>query len=197
MKKLSLSAFLVLLLAFGASAHEGSIGLYGTLSHAACDEDITQFVAADITIFYYRSDAGPDGINGAQFMIDMGGAVGAVDYIEQATTWPANTLQLGTSIYTGISTVWQQECYGASSDWIWIGTINVIWMTTSTKTITVVADPGAIDPSAPHVSICDVAKTQVNVLGGFYLACDPTDPSCSCNTATEGSTWGAIKGMYR
>lgn len=197
MKKLSLFALLVLLVAGSAAAHEGSIGLYATLTHVACDEDITTFVSDDITIFYYRSDSGPDGITGAEFKIDVLGGASGVDFIEQATTWPAGTLQLGTSPFEGISTVWTSKCNGAGEEWIWVATLNVTHFTEATKTFTVVANPGSQDPSAVHVSLCDDDKTTVNVLGGFYLACDPADPTCSCNTATRGASWGAIKEIYR
>ena len=198
MKKLSMLAILILVAAGSAAAHEGSVGLYATLSHVACDEDITAFIAEDITIFYFRSDGGPDGITGAEFKIDTGGAMSGANYIEQPTTWPAGTLQLGTSVFSGISTVWTTECTGAGEDWIWIGTANVIWTAASPSyMLMVVPSPDAYDPSAVHVSICDEDKTTVNVLGGFYMACDPADTECSCNVGTKGSTWGAIKGMYR
>ena len=96
MKKLSM-VVIFLLLATSVFAHEGSVGLYTTQAATDCDAFVPPATPIDIYIMYYRSDGGPDGISGVEFMIEKSSA--STNFL--APTWNPATIQNG-SIETGI-----------------------------------------------------------------------------------------------
>jgi hypothetical protein len=188
MKRLTMTALLVIALTTGALAHQGSIGLYTNTSGTDCDATLTPYVGYDVTIMYYKSTSGPDGITAAEFKV---GAPPTV-ILGAFTKSPSISVTLGT-IDTGISCSFV-GCTGTGSDYVLIGTVNIIALG-STPIMLHVLQPDVVPfpPFAPRVSMCDdPARTIVGVLGGFF-----TTPDGTCNIATEEKTWGAIKDMYR
>ncbi len=192
MKRLTLTALLLIVLTVGAVAHEGSIGLYTTQEATDCDATFTPFLSSNIYVMYYKSDAGPDGISGAQFRVEIpaGGSV----VVQSFTPHPDINLTIGDIAGAGLSVTYS-GCAGAGSDLLLIGTMQVFPMAAGSYTFKVLGSTD-INPEEPvlsqRVAICDFDKTVVGVLGGWY-----STPDGSCNVGTEEKTWGAIKEMYK
>ena len=190
MKRLTLTALLLVALTTGAIAHEGSIGLFTNSDANDCDVDFTPYLASNITIMYFRSDAGPDGIFAAEFKVVVpdGQMV-----ISSFTPSPQVTLIMG-DISTGIACSYG-ACTGTGSDYTLIGEMSVLPMfaVPVPLQIRVMASNNLTEPPfAPIVARCDETRTIVGVLGGWF-----SSPEGSCSTGTEETTWGAIKEMYR
>jgi hypothetical protein len=189
MKKMSLTALLVVVLSVGAFAHEGSLGLYTDVSATDCDADFTPYLGYDITMMYFRSDGGPNGISSAEFKVEV--PLGQI-VISSFTPSPEASVTLG-DITTGLSVSFS-GCTGTGADYVLIGTINVLPFVATPLSIRVLAaDPSTtLPPYDPKVTECDVARTVAPVLGGWFQA-----PNGSCSVGTEESSWGAIKEMYK
>ena len=188
MKRLTITALVLIALTTGAFAHQGSIGLYTDTAAIDCDMTFTPYLGADITIMYYKSDAGPDGLTAAEFMVEV---PAGLMVISTFTPSPDVSVTLG-DIATGIATSFT-GCTGSGNDYTLIGTLSVLPfastpMQIKVLTSTVITAP----PYEPRVSMCDdPARTIVGVLGGWF-----TGPDGSCNVGTESKSWGAIKEMY-
>ena len=189
MKRLSMAALLIIALSTGAVAHEGSIGLFTDSGANDCDATLVPFVGFPITIMYYKSDSGPDGIFAAEFKLEV--PAGQV-VISSFTPSPAISVTLG-DIGTGIACSYG-GCTGAGSDYTLVGTVEIMsFVATPVQMRILQADALPAPPYAPRVAMCDEpARTIVGVLGGWFTAPDGT-----CNVGTEEKTWGAIKEMYK
>jgi len=186
MKKLSMVA-LFLLLATSVFAHEGSVGLYTTQAATDCDAFVPPGTPTNIYLMYYRSDAGPDGISGVEFMIEKSSP--SIFFL--APTWNPETIQIG-DLATGIGVAFTVECFGAGQSLVWIGTIQVMdiggvpgWI------LKVVGDPSSLEGNGLNVSICDETKSMQPVLGGWFVASEG-----GCNVSNDSRSWGAIKSLY-
>lgn len=189
MKRLSLVfAVLLVVSAAAADAHEGSIGLYTSEAGTDCDATFVPFVAQNVYIVYYRSDAGPDGIRAAEFKISHDPAA----VILQTPVWsPSVAVTLG-SIGSNMSVSFA-GCTGVGIEYLYIGYVPILAYNTNPWMIMVATSDDAVDPPfSPRVAICDQQASIVGVLGGFFSA-----PEGSCNVAVEETSWGAIKGMYQ
>ncbi len=189
MKRLTIVALILIALTTGAFAHQGSIGLYVDTAANDCDLDFTPYIAASITIMYFRSDAGPDGITAAEFRVE---APAGLIVISNFAPSPEVSVTLG-AIDAGIATSFT-GCTGTGVDYTLIGTMEVLPLVAAPMQLKVLAS-GAITwpPYAPRVSMCDdPARTIVGVLGGWF-----TSPDGTCNVGTESKSWGAIKEMYK
>jgi hypothetical protein len=187
MKRLSLTALLLIVLSTGAFAHQGSLGLYTDMSATDCDVTFVPYLGYDITIMYFRSDAGPDGITAAEFKLE----VPATMVIQSFTKSPAVSVTLG-DLATGLAASFQ-GCAGSGDDYTFIGTASVLSLADVPSTLKIVASETIeLPPYEPRVSMCDdPARTIVGVLGGWF-----TSPDGTCSVGTETTTWGAIKNMY-
>ena len=189
MKKLSL-VFLILAISTSlANAHNGTIGLYTDETISDCDLTLTPYAPTDITIMYVKSDGGPDGINGVEFMIENSDPV-LIQIL--SATWAPNTIPMG-DISTGFSMVWTGvDCIGAGESMVFIGTLQIMSsMAPEGWTFHVLPNPDSLDPSSVWVSICDEFKSMQAVLGGWFHGQEG-----ACNMGAEASSWGAIKNMY-
>jgi hypothetical protein len=189
MKRLTMTALILVALTTGALAHQGSIGLYTNTSGTDCDATLTLYVGYDVTIMYYKSTSGPDGITAAEFKV---GVPPGTMILGAFTKSPSVSITLG-DIGTGISCSFV-GCSGTGSNYVLIGTVSVIALAATPMMMQVLQSDGLpVGPFAPRVSMCDdPARTIVGVLGGYF-----TTPDGTCNIATEEKTWGAIKDMYR
>lgn len=191
MKRLSLFALIVITLSSFASAHEGSLDLFTDMNHDDCDRAVEHFVTMGIELFYYKSDAGPDGLNGCEFRIELEGDDGSVDVLP--ADWEDGVLDQG-NLLTGIGLVFSAECVGAGQAYVHIGTLNFmsIFAPDGFK-IKILPDPNAVggDPNYPHITICNETKDKANVLGGWFIFAEG-----GCMTAAEPTSWGAIKRMF-
>lgn len=188
MKRLSLVIALLVVVSSAAFAHEGSLGLYTSQAGTDCDATFLPYVAQDVYMVYYRSDAGPDGIRAAEFKVEY--PVGVV--ILQTPVWsPSVSVTLGT-IDAGISVSFT-GCTGAGQTYLYVGRVPVMALVAAPFMLRVGTSGAVIEePFSPRVAICDTQATIVGVLGGFFSA-----PEGTCDTAVEDTSWGAIKGMYR
>ncbi|MCU0639806.1 MAG: hypothetical protein MUF59_08060 [Candidatus Krumholzibacteria bacterium] len=186
MKKLSMVA-LFLLLPATVFAHGGSVGLYTSQAATDCDAFVPPGTPTSIYLMYYKSDGGPDGISGVEFMIEKTSAM----VLFLTPTWNPQTIQNG-DLATGIGVAFTAECFGAGQSLIWIGTIQVMdiggipgWI------LKVVGDPRSLEGNGLNVSRCDYDKTMAPVLGGWFVASEG-----GCNVSNDGRSWGAIKSLY-
>lgn len=189
MKRLTMTALILIALTTGAFAHVGSIGLYTDTGATDCDATFTPYVGADIYIMYYSSDSGPDGITAAEFKLE----VPAGQMVISSFTPTTGVLPLGL-IDTGIACSFT-GCTGAGNPYTLIGTVNVLPFVATPVTLKILGSENLMpgDTVEPRVSMCDdPERTIVGVLGGWY-----SSPDGSCNVGTESKSWGAIKGMYK
>lgn len=189
MRKLSLVVALLIAVSTTAVAHEGSIGLYTSQAATDCDAAFVPFVAQNVYLVYFRSDAGPNGITAAEFRISY--PVGQLFF--GTPVWsPAVSLFFGT-LEEG-QAVSFSGCTGVGQDLLYIGQVPVTLLVAVPFQLKVETSNSIVNPPfAPRVSMCDdPQRTIVGVLGGYFSAPDGT-----CNVGVEESSWGAIKGMYR
>lgn len=187
MKRLTLIALLLIAMTTGAIAHQGSIGLYTDTTAGDCDMTMVPYVAVDITIMYYRSDGGPDGITAAEFKVDAPGTM----ILGTFTPSPDVSATMG-AINTNLACTFA-GCTGSGQDYVLIGSVAITALGAMPMMLQVLASDGL--PSAPYeprVSVCEYPRPIVGVLGGYF-----TMPDGTCNIATEAKTWGAIKEMYK
>ncbi len=186
MKKLSLAAVLIMLLAPLAIAHEGSLGLYTDATAVDCDRAPVIFVPFNVHMVYFRSDGGPNGITAFEFKIEKNNSNIQIS----SATWQQGFITDG-ELETGIS-VACPGCYGAGLSLVPLGTISMFVTSAplpGDAYIKVVADPGALDPGI-WVSTCADGYPLHEVLGGYFKFQEG-----SCNIAVEPKSWGAIKAM--
>ncbi len=188
MKKLSMVAAVLLLIASATLAHEGSVSLYTSQTATDCDVNFSPYDPIYLSLMYYRSDGGPDGISSVEFMIERSHPT-AISFLEPI--WPPNTLTLG-NIATGIAVTFQEECAGAGQSLVWLGDIQVMNKTAPAGFILkVVGDPRSSTGDGLNVAICGYPNPLQPVIGGWFIASEG-----ACNTGTESRSWGAIKSLY-
>ncbi len=186
MKRLSLAAVLIMLLASQSIAHEGSLGLYADALATDCDLAPVVFVPFNVYMVYFRSSGGPNGITGFEFKLEKNNANIAIT----GATWQQGFITNG-ELESGIS-VATPGCYGAGLSVVPLGTIQmVVTIPTlpSDAYVKVVADPGALEPGI-WVTTCAGGYPLHEVLGGYFKFQEG-----SCNWAVESKSWGAIKAM--
>ena len=115
MKRLSLTALLLLVLSTGAFAQFeiGSIGMYTDLTAVDCDYTFTPYVPTDIYVLYYKSTAGPDGITAAEFRLE---APAGLIIVSSFTPSPNVNIPMG-EITNGIALA-MDGCVGAGDDYV-------------------------------------------------------------------------------
>ena len=187
MKRLSLLFLVILVAASAISAHEGSIGLYYNQTATDCDATLPPFTPTNIYLIYYRSDAGPDGITGAECRVEISSAqVSLVSFTE-----PPSTLTNG-NILTGIGIVFTTDCFGAGQEYVLLGTLSLLSQAAPEGwTAKVFGDPRSQTGDGLNVAICGGTKPLQPVLGGWFIGQDG-----ACNVGVETATWGAVKSMY-
>lgn len=190
MKRLAMAALILIALTTGAFAHVGSIGIYTNTSATDCDMTFTPFLNADLTIMYYSSDAGPDGITAAEFKMEV--PAGLV-VISSFTPSPEVSVTLGT-IDVGIACSYT-GCTGSGNPYTLVGTVSVLPFSAAPVTLKILGSDNlpAGATVEPRVSMCDdPVRTIVGVLGGWF-----SGPDGTCNVGTESKSWGAIKELYK
>lgn len=190
MKKLSLTVILVLGLATLAFAHEGSVGLFREESAVHCDvaTDPAIFEQVEMYVVYDRSDAGPDGITGIEFKMEV---TPSIQF--SSAEWQQGFVTLG-DVMTGISVV-ANGCFGSGMQYVPFGTITVFLVDTSNlenEYARLVPDPGLAEPPSVYVTTCEEGYPLHAVLGGWYKF-----KINSCNTSVAPTSWGAIKTIYK
>ena len=186
MKRLTLTALLLIALTTGAIAHQGSIGLYTDTNATACAAVFVPYVGQEVTIMYFRSDSGPDGISAAEFKV-VGTAAVLV-----GTYTPSAAVSVTQGAITSNLSVALVGCTGSGENYVNLGTVNILVYVPIAEMVQVLAAEGIADPPfEPRVAICPDPKPIVGVLGGYFA------PNGSCDIGTEEKTWGAIKEMYR
>jgi hypothetical protein len=184
MKKLSLTAVVLLIIASTALAHEGSLGLYTSDVATDCDVDPVLFVPFDIYMVYIKSDAGPDGITAFEFKLEKN----SDNVVLSGATWQQGFVPLG-DIESGIS-VATPGCYGSGLDVVPLGTISTFVTATPIPAdvyLLVVEDP-AIAGAGVIVTTCETGFPIRQVLGGMFKFQEGL-----CNIGVEPTSWGAIK----
>ncbi len=182
--------FVLIALTMGATAHQGKIGLYTDTSASDVDATFMPFVSYNITIMYYRSDAGPDGITAAEFKVEV--PAGLV-VIASFTPSPDVSTTQG-DIAVGISCSYA-GCTGSGNDYTLIGTVTVLPLVATLIQIRILGSENLPDGVAvePKVTMCDdPERTIVDVLGGLFCS-----PNGACWRGTESESWGAIKQLYK
>ena len=190
MKRLSITALLLIALTTGAVAHEGSIGMFTDMTGNDCDLTFSPFLSYDVFILYMKSDAGPNGIFAAQFKVELPPAGLTIQEFVKSPEVAITTGNIGVGISCSFS-----NCSGAGVEYVLIGTITVVAFVDQAMDMKIVVAED-INPENPpvavRVSICDEARTMHAVLGGWFKT-----PNGTCNVGTEETSWGAIKDMYR
>lgn len=185
MKKLSLTAVLVILLATCVTAHEGSLGLFISEEANDCDYPPAIFEQVTMYMLYYKSDSGPDGISAFEFKLGLSASVqlGTVTWQQGFIT--NGDVAAGISVATG-------GCYGSGLMYAPLGQITVFLINVSdlaNEYVIVIPDPGA-EIASVLVSTCEEGYPLHEVLGSYFLFVNE-----ACNTAVEPTSWGAIKSM--
>ncbi len=185
MKKLLLYFIILSAFAFGAQAHEGSIGIYATTLGDDCDCDVQPYAFWPLYIIYFQSDAGPDEISGAEFKLVKSEPTNLT--INSFTAVPG-ALTIG-QIETGIGITF--PCNGSGSSYVQIGTIEVFSLAAFDWTLNITEHPTAEPEPGLNIIGCDALKTKHPVLGGWFH-----EGEGNCEISAESTTWGAIKSIY-
>jgi hypothetical protein len=186
MKKLALSALMVVFLFGSAAAHNGSLGLFTGPGLDSCADSVASFGQVSFSMYYVR-DAGPDLGKALQFRLDISTAEALV----MAYEWNSQiVLELG-SLTGGIS-ITASQCLGGNEAQVYIGMITIMYLGAENGvfTATVREDPTA-DPPGIYITECAAGEPMRTVLGGTFVFNAP------CSTAVESTSWGAIKELYR
>jgi hypothetical protein len=190
MMKLSTALILAMMIASGAVAHEGSIGLYTSQSALDCDVDLNPFIPYDITVMYFRSDGGPDGITACEFKVGGFGATPVSITFTPSPEVSATNGDILTSLAISFS-----NCVGSGDDLVFIGTISLTLLSpAATFSMNVLpSDNLGKPPYSPRATDCGPLNDRqiYGLLGGWF-----TSPDGSCLPGTDEATWGAIKEMY-
>jgi len=194
MKRLSLITLLLITLTTGAVAHEGGIGLYTDASATDCDMTFLPFLSYDITIMYFKSDAGPDGITAAQFKLQLPPDGLTIQEFMPSPEVSVTTGNIGAGILLEFS-----SCTGVGLDYLLLGTVTVVAFVNESMFMRIVTAEDIVPenpPVAVRVALCDEVRTKQAVLGYWF-----TTPNGTCFwppwDGTESSSWGAIKSLYK
>ena len=181
MKKFVLTAMLLVVAATPALAQEG-LGLFADNTGLSCS--VTDLVDGAIKRVYVVH-VNSVGASGSEFLVDTSASTMSLF----VAAVPAGMLSIGASD-TGISIAYQ-ECR--------IGTFLVLTLTFDAFGTTapcsylrMLPDPTAASP----VRIWnDCVSIPHDFPGGVAIV--NADGTCPCNVATEETTWGTIKALYR
>jgi hypothetical protein len=189
MRKLALSAFVVMLLCGTAVAHNGALSLYKTVSPAMiCNADIGMF-ATDTIGVYYIKDQGPDLGKAVEFKLLSSDPAAIFIGVQWSTLI---TVTLG-DVDNGISLT-AGQCMGAGETIVYLGDVYVFYTNPAfpspTFTVSVIADPNS-QPPAVYITACDPQNTVTAVLGGMFVF------NGSCNPGVQPKSWGAIKELFK
>ncbi len=186
MRSLTLGILFVMVLGAPAFAHNGALSLYTDSGIGDCDLTSGMFVTDTIQLFYVRG-SGPEMGNAAQFRIEKSSEM--VLFTPDPEWTPLVNLTIG-DIQSGIA-ITAAACLGSGMNIVYLGNIYVFNMTElGMFTVKVVAYPLSVPP-AINITICDPGQTVYSVLGGTFVF------NGTCNPATEETSWGAIKSLYR
>lgn len=187
MKRLALSALLVIMLFGSALAHNGAISLYiMDQTVMICNKDIGFLETATISV-YYVQDLGYALGNAVEFRLISSNP----SALFVAVTWvPEITVTMG-DVDNGISLT-GASCLGLGQSVVHLGDVDVFLADDQPTTFTarVVDHPGVLPPGI-HITRCNPEQTQVTVLGGTFVF------NGSCNPGVQPKTWSAIKELYR
>ncbi len=188
MKKLSITAVLVALMATSAFAHPGSVGLFANDLGTDCDADATLYLPFDIYLGYQKFDAGPNGILGGEFKIVLSDPV---SFVITGTTWSPAVILTNGSWAAGMAFSFS-SCQGTDETFVYIATLTILNTMPSPGATAYIATSDALTfpPYAPLVAECPYPQEVVGVLGGWYHFTNG-----ECNMAVQPSTWGAIKNL--
>jgi hypothetical protein len=181
MKKFVLTAMLLAIVATPALAQAEDLGLFADNAGLSCE--VIDAVAGIKRVYVVHVNSA--GATGSEFLVDT--SASTMSLIVSAV--PAGFLSIGASD-TGISIAYQ-ECK--------IGTFLVLTMTfdntgdtAACSRLRLLEDPTAVPP----VRIYADCSSIPHAFPGGQAIVNP-DGSCPCNVATETTTWGNIKALYR
>jgi len=186
MKKLALSALLVIMLFGSGLAHTGAISLYiMDQTVMICNKDLGYLETATIGVYYVK-DLGYDLGNALEFKLISSNPA---SYFGTVTWVPEITVIMG-DIESGISLT-AGACLGFGQDVVHVGDVDVFLADQPTLfTVRVIDNPNAAPPGI-HITRCDENQTQQTVLGGTFVF------NGTCNPGVEPTTWSAIKELYK
>ena len=183
MKKVTLLAIALLVIAGAANAQTGFIGLYTDETHSYWCAEGVGFYPVNMWVMCLP---GPLGQICAEFMICYPPIV-----IQSTTTW--NTALISVSLgdlASGLSV-----CYIVCQyDWNWIAHQLLYVTDSATKAMAVICPHP--DVGVYQFSNCEPGYPlePCTVLTNLYLNYAPTEPECQ-GTGTQDASWGAIKSM--
>jgi hypothetical protein len=182
MKKFVLTAMLLTIIATPALAQLEDLGLFADNAGLSCE--ILDTVAGIKRVYVVHVNS--LGATGSEFLVDTSASTMSLI----VASAPAGFLTIGSSD-TGISIAYQ-ECK--------IGTFLVLTMTfdnfgdsAACSRLRMLEDPTAVPPARIYA---DCSSQPHNFPGGQAIV-NPNPGSCPCSVATETTTWGNIKALYR
>jgi len=187
MMRMVLAALLVLVLAPSAYGHNGALGLYSDWTLTNCDDVSLIFETDSISLFYVKGQ-GPDLGKRVEFSIR---ATSTNVLFSPAPVWSPKIILTVGDIETGISLA-AASCMGVNEAVVYLGMIFVFNIgEENTFYVSVMPHPGS---GIISITQCDPQDTVVPVLGGAFIFSSFHNV---CNVAVAGSSWGAIKSLYR
>jgi hypothetical protein len=191
MKRTFVLLTLLLVLASGAHAHEGMLALFTNENASDCDANLAPFEVMDVHLFYVRGD-GPEMGGAFEFRI-----AASSDFIEFGVpTWhPSVEMHALGSLEEGIA-VAASHWLGVDLYSVYLGTIPVINTGEEGEvTVSIVDHPGSIPEPGIFITLTDHNRSKHRVHGGVFVFNGTCVSPLAGPTATESSTWGAIKSM--
>ena len=181
MKKFVLTAMILVVAATPALAQEG-LGLYADNAGLSCQiSDLVDGAVKRVYVIHNNSV----GASGSEFLVDASSTTLAIF----ASTVPSSMLSIG-SAETGISIAYN-ECK-VGSFLVLTVSYDAFGTTAPCSYIRMEPDPTAVPPVRVWADCISITHpfpggvAIVNVNGG-----------CPCNVATQATTWGTIKALYR
>ena len=183
MRTLLLTVVLAAMLTTSAAAYDyGYIGLFTDEARTSWCIDVPAYVQFDIYIYCLPSD---NGVRAAEFSLGF-----PPSYIVVANTpGPTVSVTLG-NLYDGIA----YSLYLCGNDWVLLGTVNMLGTAGGQAPIWL---KGHGDTGVMSVASClpGYPIEPAHAYTSVFVNYPPDSPECS-GTATEESSWGAIKEMY-
>ena len=167
-----------------AFAQAGYIGIYSDVGYSDC----TLLDQSSGYVDVYVVHKGTSGATGAQFKVAGGAGFNCI-YVDETSP---HTAVVGNS-QTGVG-IGYGQCFAAD---VLVLTITYIRYGGSLPCsyLEAVPDP-TYGTGSVAVTDCTLPFAQQLPATGSRLYVNP-DESCSCAVATEPTTWGRIKGLYR
>lgn len=180
-----LCAVLVAVFVSSATAHEGAISLYLDETITDCDAYINAFETQPVNVYYIRHH-GPELGKGVEFMV----LITTPDALfSPPPVWSSAISLIIGDIQSGISMV-SPTCMGVGQDVVYLGRLSVLSLMMSPATFYMGIMPHPAT-GAISITLCDANNTIASVLGGAFVF------NGKCNVATDETSWGAIKSLYR